>query len=182
MKKNIHILLLCAIIMLFVISCQIFSTQVDENAVATAAAQTMQAKQPTDASAGPPTVTPMPTYTVAVAPTATPKPCNKAKFISETVPDGSEFSPNEGFTKSWRLKNIGTCTWNTGYCIELQSGKPMGAGNTRYFTQIIKPGEFMDVVLELEAPSSDGEYTSWWQLKDDSGKKFAQLYVQIEVK
>jgi hypothetical protein len=80
------------------------------------------------------------------------------------------------------VENIGTCTWNTNYRIELQSGEPMGAGNTHYFSQIIHPGERMDVVLELEAPSNEGEYTSWWQLQDDQGKKFAQLYVLIEVK
>lgn len=184
MKKNTAALLLCATIMLFGLACQIVSTDMDENEVATAAAQTIEAKYPPtdEPPPAPPTATPYPTYTVAVAPTATPKPCNKAKFISETVPDGTEFNPDEDFTKTWRLENVGTCTWNANYRIALQSGDSMGLDSSQHFTQVIKPGEFMDVVLDLEAPSDDGEYTTWFQLQDGSGKKFAQLYVQIEVK
>lgn len=184
MKKNTAVLLICAAIMLLGLACQIVSTAPDENEVATAAAQTIEAKYPSteEPPAIPPTATAYPTYTVAVSPTATPKPCNKAKFISETVQDGTEFNANEDFTKTWRVENVGTCTWNTKYKVALQSGDSMGLGGFKYFTQVIQPGEFMDVVLDLEAPAESGEYTTWFQLKDDSGVKFAQLFVQIEVK
>jgi hypothetical protein len=184
MKKNIIVVLVCMVVMLVALACQITAAEPDENEVATAAAQTIEAKYPPteEPTAGPPTVTPLPTYTVVVPPTPEPKPCNKAKFISETVPDGTEFSPDEEFTKTWRLENIGTCTWNTNYRVALQSGDSMGMDGSQHFTQIIKPGEYMDVVLELEAPSDEDDYTTWFQLQDDSGKKFAQLSVQIEVK
>ena len=40
--------------------------------------------------------------------------CDQAQFVSDlTVPDGSSFAPGATFTKTWRLKTIGTCTWTT---------------------------------------------------------------------
>ena len=59
----------------------------------------------------PVTVTPVPTSTAA--PTSVPVTyCDWVAFIKDvTVPDGSAFNVNESFTKTWRLKNRGTCTW-----------------------------------------------------------------------
>ena len=181
MKKTTISIITVSAVMLIVLACQINLSPVDQNAIATAAEQTIVAKQPTLAPI-PPTATPQPTQADTPVPSPTPKPCNKAEFISETIPDNSEFNPNEEFTKTWRLKNIGTCTWNTNYRVVLQSGDAMGMDSAQYFTQTIGPGEQMDVVLELKAPSDDGKYTTWFQLKDNEGKKFAQVYVMIEVK
>lgn len=65
----------------------------------------------------------------AVQPTQTntPKPCNDAQFVSETIPDDSEFNAGAGFIKSWRFKNTGTCTWNTNYKLVFKNGDQMGA-------------------------------------------------------
>ena len=54
-----------------------------------------------------PTVTNTPgTVTVTVAPSS----CDKAQFIADvTVRDGTIMSPGQTFTKTWRLKNVGTC-------------------------------------------------------------------------
>jgi len=57
-----------------------------------------------------PTDTPIPT----LAPTATPTslPCDLAKFIDDvTVPDDTSYTPGATFTKTWRIKNEGSCTW-----------------------------------------------------------------------
>jgi len=51
---------------------------------------------------------------MTVAPATQPPPagCDRAQFISDvTVPDGTTFAPGATFTKTWRLKNSGTCTW-----------------------------------------------------------------------
>ena len=169
-----------AVLMMALLACRLDFSPADENAIATAAAQTVAAMQ-TDEPAVVPTITPQPTYTPTLKPTATPLPCNKAEFISETVPDNTVFDPNEEFTKSWRLKNIGTCTWNTNYRVKIQSGDDMDLASGWYFPQYVQPGEKMDVVLDLKAPSSPGKYTSFWQLQDDHGTKFGQVYLVIEV-
>ena len=54
------------------------------------------ADEPTDEAPGPTEETP---------PTKTPKPCNDALFISETIPDDSEFEAGDPVNKSWRFKN-----------------------------------------------------------------------------
>lgn len=185
MKKTLSSLIFSALLMLVLLACQFDLGQVDQNEVATAVAATVSVQvQPPPPQDPPPQAPPPPTpaNTLPAAPSPEPKPCNKAKFISETVPDHTVFSPNESFTKTWRLENIGTCTWNTSYRVVLQSGDALGMHSAQYFTQIIKPGERMDVLLQLKAPSKKGEYTNWWQLQDDQGKKFGQIYVIIEVK
>src|SRR6266511_6187810 len=54
--------------------------------------------------------------------------CDHAQFVSDlTSPDGSSFAPGAVFTKSWRLLNIGTCTWNTSYNIVWVGGDSIGA-------------------------------------------------------
>ena len=61
-----------------------------------------------------PTNTPVPPTPTPVPPTATPTPipCNWAQFVEDvSVKDGTVFTPDSLFTKTWRLKNIGTCTW-----------------------------------------------------------------------
>ena len=62
------------------------------------------------ATSKPPTinVTPVPP-TVVVQ-----KPCDWAQFVSDvSVSDGTLMLPGTTFTKTWRLRNIGTCTWGT---------------------------------------------------------------------
>jgi hypothetical protein len=58
-----------------------------------------------------PTVTPIPTNT-PVPPQNTSS-CNQATFIKDvTVGDGTVFTPGTEFTKIWRLKNTGKCSWD----------------------------------------------------------------------
>ncbi len=53
---------------------------------------------------------------------------DKVAFIADvTVPDGTVMVPNYSFTKTWRLKNIGTCTWTPSYSVTYVSGDPMSA-------------------------------------------------------
>ena len=85
----------------------------EEDAIQTAIAETLAASGDTavDTTAPEATLTLASTNTVAAPPTNTPSPCNNAVFVSETVPDGTEYDVGESFTKTWRLKNVGTCTW-----------------------------------------------------------------------
>jgi hypothetical protein len=54
--------------------------------------------------------------------------CDRAQFVSDvTAPDGSSFAPGATFTKTWRLMNIGTCTWNTAYSLTWVGGDSLSA-------------------------------------------------------
>ncbi|MCE1254907.1 MAG: hypothetical protein LWX83_15340, partial [Anaerolineae bacterium] len=53
---------------------------------------------------------------VTATPSPSPVPCNWVRFVSDvSVPDGSAFNPGQVFIKTWRLQNIGTCTWTSDY-------------------------------------------------------------------
>jgi len=193
-----------AVVMLIAVSAACvfpFTIQTVDNQVATYAAQTVQAwqiqnavTQTQQATWTPqatlmplPTQTPYPTYTPAVTstpktpPTATPKPCNLAAFVSETVPDNTKFSPGTEFTKSWRLKNIGTCTWNPNYKLVFVSGDHMSGPDNVKLDDYVAPGEKIDILVDLKSPSKAGTYTGYWKLQANDGFKFAQVYVQIKV-
>jgi hypothetical protein len=198
MNRTRIILLVVAAMLMVVLACQVDFSQVDEDAVADAVAQTLEAQQP------PPEVPPP----APPEPTATPQPadehscdwdrcdehsschdcyyhgyteCNQAEFISETVRDYSDMYPGEHFTKVWRVKNIGYCTWTTDYRLAIQSGDSMGIHHAQYFPEEVKPGECVDITLDLRAPHAYGQYTSFWQLQDEHGWKFGQLYLIIDV-
>src|SRR5512143_426233 len=53
--------------------------------------------------------------------------CDWAQFVADvTIPDGTQIQPGATFTKTWRLKNIGYCTWTTAYSMVYDSGTQMG--------------------------------------------------------
>ena len=66
--------------------------------------------------------------------------CNQAYFLTETIKDGTQYYPGESFTKTWTLKNIGTCTWNTNYRLAFESGDIMGGPEYVYLTQEVATG------------------------------------------
>ena len=138
-KRTSIVMMLIAALLLSACNFPLFrsSGEQDSDALATSVAETVQAlnegpgsndQEPDTPLAGLPTLTPLPTYTPSVAqrpPTATPLPCNKAVFVSETIPDDTEFAGGEAFTKSWTFKNYGTCTWNTNYHLVFATGDGM---------------------------------------------------------
>lgn len=120
---------------------------------------------------------------VQPTPTKTPKPCNDAVFISETIPDDSEFDAGVGFTKSWRFKNTGTCTWNTNYKFVFKDGDQMGAPATQPLSGDVAPGETVDIGVNLTAPASAGTYQGYWKLVSDDGEILIHnVWVKIKVK
>ena len=128
-----------------------------------------------------PTLTPLQLPTTVLLPTSTPLPCNKAQFISETIPDGTTFSSGENFTKTWRWTNIGTCTWNTNYKLVFSSGDSMSGPASKNLTASIAPNASVDLILNLKAPTTAGSSTGYWKLQGDDGQNFTQMTVQINV-
>lgn len=150
------------------------------------AAQTQQAAQSTpEPAATTPAVaeTPASPTPTSAPPTATLQPCDLALFVQDvTVPDGSRFGPGQGFTKTWRLKNIGTCTWTRSYSMAFLQGDALGAPAVVSLPGEVAPNQTVDVSVEMKAPAALGKYTSWWQLRNASGVLFEMpFYAMIEV-
>jgi hypothetical protein len=157
---------------------------------ATAAALTVQAQLTAAAPSAtatspaiPPTNTPaaLPVASATSAATATSN-CDASQFITDvTIPDGYVLAPGEGFTKTWRLKNTGTCSWTSSYSIVYSSGTQMNGPSTQALAGNVNPGQTVDLSINLTAPASPGNYTGYWKLRNASGTLFAQFYVQIKV-
>ena len=130
---------------------------------------------PTDSATPSPTITPTrtPRPTNTPQPTATPIPCNWGSFIMDvTVPDNSVFVPNTVFTKVWRLQNVGTCSWTPDYEVVFFDGDDMDANAVTDLNEVVEPGEYIDIALEMRAPANPGNYQGYWILQADDGEIF----------
>jgi len=116
------------------------------------------------------TSTPVPTDTAI--PTPTPR-CLAARFVTDvTVPDGTVFAPNASFTKTWRLENVGACTWTTAFVVYFDEDDAMGAPPQVNLPHAVEPGETVDVSVDMQAPASPGTYKGYWKLRSDTGQTF----------
>ena len=98
---------------------------------------------------------------------------DRAQFIADvTVPDGTRFNPGATFTKTWRLRNIGTCTWTTGYSMVFQSGEQMGGPASVPMPSSVAPGQNVDVSVNLTAPNAAGHYIGYWRFRNAGGTVF----------
>ena len=139
-----------------------------------------------------PTATPTPltpTPSVSVSPTNgypyitwTPRTCDKPSFLPDMdVIDYSKVYPGTSFTKTWRIQNIGTCTWTKQYRFMYISGDPMGA-DTIYLPRAVAPGDTIDISLQMKAPDIEEDYSNFWRLRNAAGEIFGTtFYVAIEV-
>ena len=131
------------------------------------------ASTPTPTPIGPtptfaPTLTPSPTATLPPAAA-----CDKAEFVADvTVPDGTTFAPGQAFTKTWRLKNVGTCTWTPSYSLAFVSGEIMGGAAASALPASVAPGQTVDLSVYLTAPSTSGPHEGSWMLRNASGGFF----------
>ena len=204
-KPFIWIILIAGLV-LSACNMPLMRTPAPANLAGTLAAQTLQAMLTQAATATPPpggliatatpqplqpTSTSIPTSTTVILPSKTPVPvpCDAAAFVSDiSIPDGTLLSANQRFTKTWRLKNIGTCTWTREYGVAFIDGNAMGAPAVVYLPVSVAPGETVDISLELTAPSTPGSYRGNWKLRNARGVIFGTgltgefpFYVDIRV-
>jgi hypothetical protein len=93
---------------------------------------------------------------VEETPTVNPTPCNASRMVDETIPDGKQYDPGDSFTKTWTLRNNGSCEWNTDYRFVFEEGDRMGGDTSQYLEEKIEPGEEITFSLDLTAPDEDG--------------------------
>ena len=120
-----------------------------------------------------PTATPSPTITNTPSPTVTPIPCDWAEFVQDvTIKDNAQLAPGISFTKTWRIRNIGSCAWNNDYDITFSSGNAMGAPVSVALPGLVRPGESVDISVPMKAPENEGSYAGYWQLRNPDGGRF----------
>jgi hypothetical protein len=209
MRSKLNLLFLAGV--LFLSACGASPTPAeptpDVAAVRTSAASTVVSQFTLTAAVFTPTLPPPPTETVAVEPTATETPtqpvvaqvtnaegttiaiCDKYAWdiatLDVTIPDNSVMTPGQDFTKTWKIKNTGSCAWGDGYKMIYSYGDKM-SGEAVPLPGAIAPGQEVEVSVNFKAPDTAGTYFSFWTMSNAKGVPFLgnddkALYVQIIV-
>lgn len=129
------------------------------------------------------TPTPFPNPTPHPQPTATPVACyDGMEFVQDVqIPDGTELRPGADFDKVWRIRNTGTCNWNSDYKIVFVQGDRM-EGTSEAVKTTVRPGQTYDMIIDQKAPTSPGNYTGIWQMVNGKGMPFGErIWVKITV-
>ncbi len=105
-----------------------------------------------------------------------------------TIRDDTVLKPGESFTKTWRLRNAGSCTWTRLYALVFFSGNPLDAVQIYYLSGEVPPGSMVDLSVDMVAPMRSGSYQSNWILQNEAGELFgigpngdAPFWVRIQV-
>jgi len=107
-------------------------------------------------------------------------PCYDVEFVDDvTIPDGTEIVAGAAFDKTWRLASVGCLPLPEGSQLVFDHGDPLG-GPASVVVPSVAVGQEFDVTVSLVAPSTPGEYTSYWHIVGPGGDFVGQVYVQIE--
>lgn len=202
-QKQIYILMaLLTILALTLSACGSASNQ---SVIATSVAMTVQAQNTQQAQSTPtsgtlsvtdtPSPLASPTAEATKAPPTAPAPGSNgtnfctasAMFMGETIPDGTIEPAGAQFTKVWKIKNTGTCAWDSTWQFVYVSGDVMGGAYYYQFPQPAAPGDTVNVPVVFTAPTADGTYTGYWKIKSPWGAVFGDtdsgnpFWVQIVV-
>lgn len=133
------------------------------------------------------TPTPIVTVTTVAATLATAAPnCKDAAVLLQdiTIADGTNVNYGAKFTKTWQFRNTGKCPWH-GYTIAFVSGDRMSAPDAAPVDDTA-PSATVNVSVDLVAPSTDGNYTGIFELRNAAGTPLAigiekNFWVKISV-
>jgi len=143
-----------------------------------------------------PTNTPTPTLTAAptiaatstggiafgsTAPVATAS-CYGLSFVSDvTIPDNTPVAVGQSFTKTWKVKNAGSCAWDAGFKFAFTGGDAMG-GTTYTVPSSVAAGAVTDISVAMVAPNKTGTLRGNWRMSTASGQFFGdEVYVQVVI-
>jgi len=126
-------------------------------------------------------------------PEPTEAPCVDAmEFIEDLSYDDEDLTnfpkvdPGEAFQKGWRIKNSGTCIWNSAYFIKYVHGSDPAAqmgGQPTSIKGAVEPGETYAMYVDLVAPEVAGKYVGYWQMHSPENEAFGQtIWVAVQVR
>ena len=108
-------------------------------------------------------------------------PCMDMEIVLEEEPGLLKLPPSTPFTKTFWLKNTGSCTWTSDYHVYHISGEPMGGLDEWQVPRDFPPGSEYGFVLELTSPAETGYHTGVWSVTHPDGYFFGQVKVEVEV-
>ena len=124
-------------------------------------------------------VTPFGTSIISLSPVAV---CNGLAYVNDvTIPDNTPMTPGKTFTKTWKVRNSGTCAWDAGFKFAFTGGDAM-SGATHTLPQNVPANTQIDISIEMTAPSKTGSIKGNWRMSTAAGQFFGdEVYVVILV-
>lgn len=169
--------------------------QIQTQAVMTYQAQLTQTAFVLPTSTPLPTDTPIPVVTFSL-PTGSPaavatntsvvgggQSCYGLSYVKDvTIPDNTQVTPGQSFTKTWLVANTGSCAWESGFKFNVVGGDAMG-GVAVTLNQAVEPGRQYEFSVPMVAPTDKtGELKGTWRLSDANGNFFGDgVYVLVQI-
>ena len=118
------------------------------------------------------TDTPLPSSLPSPSPSASPRPncVESAVFVADvTVVDNTRIKAGQLFTKTWQMRNSGTCSWDAGYTLHFLSGNRMSSPDSVSLAATA-PNATLNLSVDLKAPATDGVFTALYEIRNPQGK------------
>lgn len=110
---------------------------------------------------------------------------NDSEFVSDiTIPDGTEMRIGEPFTKTWRFRNTGTCTWQGYQLVPVDMDELGFIGQGRAVTiRRTAPNETVDISVDIvlaDRTEVGATVRTLFEIRDATGQAFGLLpYVEV---
>jgi len=115
-----------------------------------------------------------------VMPTAS---CYQLRFVSDvSIPDNTQMAPGQTFTKTWKVKNTGSCAWDAGFKFAFVGGDAM-SGATYTLPSSVAANAEIDISVPMTAPTNKtGAIRGNWRMQTAGGTYFGdEVYILIVV-
>jgi uncharacterized protein YkwD len=95
-----------------------------------------------------------------------------AVFLADvTYPDNTDVEAGETFTKTWEIRNDGTCTWGSGYELVFASGEFEEAVSLADPYPEVEPTGNVELSVVVTAPGTAGVHSGAWVIQRPDGDK-----------
>ena len=108
--------------------------------------------------------------------------CYGMSFVRDvTIPDNTPVTSGQAFTKTWEVKNAGSCAWDAGFKFAFTGGEQMG-GTTYTLPSSVAAGAVTSISVPMTAPNKTGTLRGNWRMSTASGQFFGdEVYVQVVI-
>jgi hypothetical protein len=106
--------------------------------------------------------------------------CYMLTYLNDvTIPDNTPMKPGQTFTKTWKVKNSGSCAWDAGFKFAFTGGDAM-SGATYTLPQSVPVNTEVDISVAMIAPSGAGTIRGNWRMSTAGGQFFGdEVYLVI---
>ncbi|MCK7522154.1 MAG: NBR1-Ig-like domain-containing protein [Ignavibacteriales bacterium] len=88
----------------------------------------------------------------------------------------------QDFVKTWRVQERGRMPLGSGLCPCVCRLLEPDAGQFVALTEVVQPGQEVEVTVQFKAPAAAGEYLSAWTMRNPQGVTFPQIvFVKVIV-